>query len=287
MKGTHFEKYLVLYLPWIFSLLFKSDPEVSYIIAWLGSLLIFYVTLTGWVKPLPKDLSIAEQLMRPIFLVQIIFAGYTCTTSIFYFFDVLGYQDFHKVSQYYLIDYQKLELTAQCQRYYCLGHAAFVTGILMFMTYPVKQEYYIAKEKIAGLLFWSAIISLPVSILFLRVPGLSQFAYQFSSLSFIAVTLALAFAIPLHKIWNTVICFVFYFFNFYQALISGFKEPIIISILVLGIFLYPTYKKIVLVTFVPAILLLFVLLPTYNRIFRENAWAEDVGSPGTELEFAL
>ncbi len=278
MKGTHFEKYLVLYLPWLFSFLFKSDPEVSFMIAWLGSLFIFYVTLTGWVKALPTDLSISEQLMRPIFLVQIIFAGYTCTTSIFYFFNVLGYQDFHKVSQYYLIDYQKLELTAQCQRYYCLGHAAFVTGILMFMTYPVKQEYYIEKEKIAGLLFWAAIISLPVSIIFSRVSGLSQFAYQFSSLSFIAVTLALAFAIPLHKIWNTVICFVFYFFNFYQALISGFKEPIIISILVLGIFLYPTYKRVVLVTFVPALILLFILLPTYNRIFRENAWAEDVSA---------
>ncbi|MFI5163280.1 MAG: exosortase Y-associated Wzy-like protein [Sphingobacteriales bacterium] len=278
MKGAQFEKYLVLYLPWLFSLLFKSDPEVSFLIAWAGSLFIFYVTLNGWVKPIPKDRSIPEQLMRPIFLVQIIFAGYTCTTSIFYFLNVLGYQDFHKASQYYLIDYQRLALTAQCQRYYCLGHAAFVTGILMFMHYPEKQEYYIEKEKIAGLLFWSAIISLPVSIMFSRVSGLSQFASQFSSLSFIAVTLALAFAIPLHKIWNTLICFIFYFFNFYQALISGFKEPIIISILVLGIFLYPTYKKIVLAIFTPAIILLFVLLPTYNRIFRENAWGEEVSA---------
>ena len=278
MKGTHFEKYLVLYLPWLFSLIFKSDSQVSFLIAWLGSLFIFYITLTGWVKPIPKDLSVPEQLMRPIFLVQIIFAGYTCTTSIFYFLDVLGYQDFHKVSQYYLIDYQKLELTAQCQRYYCMGHAAFVTGILMFMNYPDKQEYYVEKEKITGLLFWSAIISLPISILFTKVSGLSQFASQFSSLSFIAVTLALAFAIPEKKIWNTLICFIIYFFNFYQALISGFKEPIIISILVLGIFLYPTYKKVVLVIFAPAIILLFAVLPTYNRIFRENAWTEEVSA---------
>ena len=107
---------------------------------------------------------------------------------------------------------------------------------------------------------------------------MSQFANQFSSLSFIACTLALAFAIPLRKIWNTLICLILYFFNFYQALISGFKEPIIISILVLGVFLYPIYKKAVLVTFVPLILLLFVLLPTYNRIYRENAWAEDVSA---------
>lgn len=273
-----FERCLVLYLPWVLSLLFKSDAEVSFIIAWLGSFLIFYITLTGWVRPIPNDRPVSEQLMRPIFLIQIIFAGYCCCTSIFYFFNVLGYVDFHKSTPYYLIDYQKLEITAQCQRYYCLGHAAFATGILLFMSYPSKQTYYVKTEKIAGLLYWAAIISLPVSIMFSKVSGLSQFALQFSSLSFISCTLAFAFAIPLHKIWNTLICFILYIFNFYQALTSGFKEPIIISILVLGIFLYPIYKKIVLATFVPLLLVLFILLPTYNRIFRENAWSEDVSA---------
>src|SRR3569833_636260 len=278
MKGVAFEKYLVLYMPWLFSLLFKADPEVSYIVAWLGSFFIFYVTLSGWIKPIPTARSIAEQIMRPIFLVQIIFAGYMCSTSIFFFFDVLGYEDFHKTSQFYLIDQQELEFTAQCQRYYCLGHAAFVTGILAFMKYPVKSKYRIADEKVADLLYKTALITLPVSILFTKIPGLSQFANQFNSLSFIACTLALAFAIPLKKIWNTLICFGLYFFNFYQALVSGFKEPIILSILVLGIFLYPTYKKLVFVTFGPLLIALFIFLPTYNRIFRQNAWAEDVSA---------
>src|SRR6185312_13111580 len=119
------EKYIVLYIPWLLALLFKSDPQVSYIIAWLGSFLIFYLTLSGWIKPLPTDLRFDEQLMRPILLVQIIFAGYMCCTTIFFFFNVLGYEDFHKTSQYYLIDYDLLQRTAACQRYYCLSHAAF------------------------------------------------------------------------------------------------------------------------------------------------------------------
>jgi len=269
------EKYLVLYIPWLLSLIFKSDAELSYIIAWLGSFLIFYLSLSGWVKPLPDDLRFGEQLMRPIFLVQIIFAGYMCSTSIFFFFDVLGYDDFHKTSQYFLVDYEKLNLTAQCQRYYCLGHAAFVTGVLVFMKYPEKHKYYVEKGKIANILFVTAFITLPLSSLFLKIPGLAQFANQFTSLSFIAGTLALAFAIPLKKIWNTFICVILYSFNFYQALISGYKEPIIISVLVLGIFLYPHYKKVIILTFVPLLILLFVLLPTYNRIFRENAWSGD------------
>lgn len=273
-KQVPLERVLVLFIPWILSALFKSDPELSYMLAWLGSFFIFLLTLTGWVKALPDDRSVAEQLMRPIFLVQIIFAGYMACTSIFYFLDVLGYQNFEKVTNT-LVDRNRLQYTALCQRYYCLGHAAFVSGILVFMDYSHKSKYYIAKDKLANLLMMFAIISFPASIFFIRIPGLSQFANQFSSLSFIAGTLALAFAIPLKKIGNTLICLSFYFFNFYQALTSGFKEPIIISVLVLGIFLYPNYKKLVAGIFIPLLLLLFMFLPTYNRIFRQNAWSGD------------
>jgi len=265
----------VLFVPWGLSMLFQSDPILSYFIAWLGSFFIFVITLTGWVRPIPDDRTVAEQLMRPIFLVQIIFAGYMACTSIFYFLTVLGYDNFHRLS-FYIVDKQQLESTVSCQQFYCLAHASFVTGILAFMNYDYKKKYYVETEDIANLLFYLAIITLPVSILFLRIPGLSQFNNQFSSLSFIAGTLALAFAIPLKKPRNTLICLVLYGFNFYQALISGFKEPIIISTLVLGIFLYPNYKKLVTITFGPFLLLLFIFLPTYNQIFRENAWSEDV-----------
>lgn len=276
-KQAPVERILVLFIPWVLAALLKSDYELSYIIAWLGSFLIFFLTQTGWVKPLPDDRSVAEQLMRPIFLVQIIFAGYMACTSIFYFMDVLGYQNFEKVSTT-LVDQNRLQLTAQCQRYYCLGHAAFISGVLIFMDYSAKPKYYVAKDKLANLLMLLAIFSFPASILFIKIPGLSQFANQFSSLSFIAGTLALAFAIPLKKIGNTLICICFYFFNFYQALISGFKEPIIISVLVLGVFLYPNYKKLVAGIFIPLLLLLFMFLPTYNRIFRQNAWSGETSA---------
>lgn len=276
-KQVRIERLLSLYLPWMASLLFSSDPLLSYFIAWLGSFYILTLTLSGWVKPLPDDRSFAEQLMRPLLLVQIIFAGYTFCTSIFYMLNILGYDNFHK-SSFFLLDTEKLALTAQCQRYYCLGHAAFVTGILTVMRYPEKQKFEVDFENITGILFIAALMTLPLSIIFLKVPGLSQFSNQFSSLSFIAGTLALAFAIPQKKVWNTAICVFLYFSNFYSALTSGFKEPIIISIMVLGIFLYPTYKKLVLFTFIPALFILFFLLPTYANVFRENAWSGDVNA---------
>ncbi len=272
VKPVPLERVLVLFIPWVLAVLLKSDYEFSYVISWLGSFLIFFLTLTGWVRPLPEDRSTAEQLMRPIFLVQIIFAGYMACTSIFYFLDVLGYQNFEKIGTQ-LVDQERLKNTAMCQRYYCLAHASFASGILIFMDYSVKSKYYIEKQKLANLLMLFAVISFPTAILFTKIPGLYQFYNQFSTLSFIAGTLALAFAIPLKKIGNTLICICFYFFNFYQAILSGFKEPIIISVLVLGIFLYPNYKKLVAGIFIPLLLLLFMFLPTYNRIFRQNAWA--------------
>jgi hypothetical protein len=273
-----FVRYLILYVPWLLSILFQNDLASSYLIAWLGSFFIFFISYSGWIKPLPTDRSIAEQLMRPIFLLQIIFIGYMACSSIFYFFNLLGYDNYEQSIFKQSIDYDKLALTAQCQRYYVLGHAAFATGLISRMNYPVKQQFKIENERLANILLIIAIVFLPLSVLVVEISGLAQFSHQFSALSFIAGTLALAFAIPLKKMLNTLLCVFLYLSNFYQALTSGYKEPIIISVLVLGIFLYPSYKKIVLFTFVPALLVLFMFLPTYNRIYRANAWGDDVNA---------
>lgn len=268
-----FTKYLILFAPWALASVVSFLPAVSYLIAWFGSFFIFYLTLTGKIKPIPEDRTVSEQIMRPLFIVQIIFAGYMCCTSIFYFLNLLGYQYLAQTNSVLAMDTDKLALTAQCQRYYCLGHAAFVTGVLMFMKYPVEKKYYIEKEKLANLLMQTAVVSFPVSLIFQRIPGLSQFYFQLNSLSFIACTLALAFAIPLGKLINTLICLALYLFNLYQSALSGYKEPIILSILILGLFLYPNYKKLVTIIFVPAIIILFIFLPSYVATFRSVAWS--------------
>jgi hypothetical protein len=268
-------KYFILFIPWLLSLIVQVVPIASYLVAWSGSFFIFYMTLTGKIKPLPTDRSAAEQLMRPIYIIQIIFAGYMCCTSIFYFMNIMGYEYLDRVNYFVLVDEGAMERVAQCQRYYCVGHAAFVSGILVFMKYPVKTKYFVRKEKLANLLLTTALVTFPLSVLFLRIPGLSQFYYQLTSLSFMSGTLALAFAIPLQKMFNTLICLALYAFNFYQALNSGFKEPIILSVVILAIFLYPNYKRIVTVVFPPILLLLFTFLPSYVSTFRAEAWSGD------------
>ncbi|MFD2873469.1 exosortase Y-associated Wzy-like protein [Mucilaginibacter ximonensis] len=266
-----FEKFILLYLPWIISLIFASQPTVSYFIAWSGSFFIFFMTLTGQIVPLPDDRSFANQIMRPVILVQIIFAGYMCCTSIFYFMSLLGYNNFES-TPFFLPDPYKLELAAKCQRYYCLGHAAMISGILMVMRYPQQPKYKVQPEKLSKMLYYATILSFPMSVIFLKIDGLAQFANQFSSLSFMASALGLAFAIPQKKVLNIIVCFIFYALNFYSAMVSGFKEPIILSVMVLGLFLYPVYKRIVLLIFIPVMLLLFLVLPTYVSVIRQNSW---------------
>jgi hypothetical protein len=75
-QSKSIERYIILFIPWLLALACKSDSVLSYFIAWGGSFFIFLITLTGWVRPIPNDRPIAEQLMRPLFIIQIIFAGY-------------------------------------------------------------------------------------------------------------------------------------------------------------------------------------------------------------------
>lgn len=259
-------------------------PVTSYLVAWSGSFFIFYLTLSGWIKPLPDDRPAGEQFMRPLFLIQIIFAGYMCCTSIFYFLNVLGFSGPDAGSALFQDNRLQLALTAQCQRYYCLGHAALATGILAFMRKPSAPDYQIDGDRILNLLVSLAVASLALIVMLRFVPGLSQIANQLTSLSFISATLALAYAIPQRKLNFIVVSSFLYLSNFSQALLSGFKEPIIVSVLILGIFLYPSYRKTVIYIFVPVILALFLLLPTYNKIFRERAWSGETSADNASRE---
>ena len=277
-NSTPIAQYSILFAPWILAILLKDNPELSYFTAWLGSFFIFFITLSGRIKPLPADRSLAEQIMRPIFLIQLIFAGYMACTSIFYFFDILGYVNFSKVNDFYLVDQERLKLTAQCQRYYCLAHASFVSGILFFMRYPIPSKFHYNQAKLVNLIFVIAISAFVLSYLLLFIGGLSQFSHQLSTLSFIAGTLALAFSISQRKVLSMIACLVIYGLNFYQAMLSGFKEPVILSMLILCLFLYPSYKRTVLIMFVPLFLLVFILLPSYNQVFRQHAWSENIST---------
>jgi len=264
-------RYLLLYIPFLLAWLTLKQAHISYFIAWGGSFYIFYLSYSGIIKPLPKDLKVFEQLMRPIFLMQVIFAGYMCCTSIFYYVNAIGYQYFDYTGNSVLFKDDIYQSIAKCQLYYVLGHAALVHGILVAMKYPVEKKYLLYTPSMSNLLLGVSVICLPLGYLFGKVGALSQFSVQLTGLSFVAGTIALAFAIREQKKTNFWFAGALFLSNLMNALVSGFKEPIIICVLLLGVFLLPVYGKKIAPIFSVLLLALFFVLPTFIGNFRKLA----------------
>lgn len=271
MNPTNPLRYLLLYIPFFLAWLSSDQYHVSYLIAWLGSFFIFYLSYNGRIKKLPQDHKIIEQIMRPIFFMQIIFAGYMCCTSIFYYVNAVGYQYFDYTGNSVMFKTDIYQSIAKCQMYYVLAHAALVHGILVNMNYPVEKKYKVYTPSMSNLLLGISVICLPVGYLFGKVGALSQFSVQLTGLSFVAGTIALAFAIREQKKTNFWFAGALFVSNLMSALVSGFKEPIIVCVLLLGVFLLPIYGKKIVPIFTVLLVLLFFVLPTFIGNFRKLA----------------
>jgi hypothetical protein len=271
MNSVNPLRYLLLYVPFLLAWIFLQQTHVSYLIAWGGSFYIFYLSYSGIIKSLPKDLNIFEQLMRPIFLMQVIFAGYMCCTSIFYYINAIGYEYFDYTGNNVMFKNDLYENIAKCQMYYVLGHAALTHGILFNMNYPVQKKYNLETPSMSNLLLGISVVCLPIGYAFGKVGALSQFSVQLTGLSFVAGTIALAFAIREQKKTNFLFAGALFVSNLMNALVSGFKEPIIICVLLLGVFLLPIYGKKIVPIFIVLLIGLFFILPTFIGNFRSLA----------------
>lgn len=266
MKQHNPVRYLLLYIPFFLALLAYDLPHVSYLIAWSGSILIFYLIYTDKIKTLPRDLKIEEQLMRPIFLMQFVFTTYMSVTSIFYYVNTLGYQYFDYTRNPFVGE-ETFYAIAKCQRYYVLGHAAMVNGIFVGMKYT-QIKYKLYYKSMSNLLLGISLACLPLGYVFGKIGGLTQFSIQLSGLSFVAGTIALAFSIREHKRTNFWFSLALFILNLLASLVSGYKEPIITCILLLGIFLLPVYGKKIIPLFSVLLIAMFLILPTFIAVFR-------------------
>lgn len=271
-------RYLILFSPWIFSTLFSPNLQLSFSIAWLGSILNLILVYNGLIVKLPNDRPISEQLMRPIFLTQLIFIGYMCLTSIFFYLDVIGYKNFIKPIVYH-INYTSLEETASSQRLYSLAHAAYTSGLLMFMKYS-KNNYWMANsQKIDANFFLKAAVILTfLKFVFLFLPGLSQFSVKASDLAYISSIIAILYKSDNKRVQFYVIALILFVINFIQVLLSGWKEPIVFTLIVFAAILYPKYKRVVIISSIPLFIVVTFFLPSFNSAFRSQAWTEGAES---------
>lgn len=264
---------IILYLPFVTAWVFLVTPEIAFGVAWVGSLLLIVLVLSGALKPAGYNDSWLEYPLRPLFIPHFIFAGYMSLSSIFYFWSLYGYVYFEKLNP--AAYPEQFERAALAQVLYYLGHAGMVHGILIGSRYP-KVKVLLQITSISAFSLKLAIGFALVNFVLLYFPQLSQFSERTALLSAVAAAIALALAIPERKTSSLLGALTIFGFNFLQALLSGWKENILVLFILLGAFLLPVYRAKVLIIGIPALLFLLFVLPTFNLVFRENAWQKGI-----------
>lgn len=232
--------------------------------------------MSGFVKRLSDDIPLRQQFMRPVFLVQIIFVGYMCLTSVFFFMNALGYKYF-SYQEFSLVNYRSVELAALCQRYYLLGHTAYAIGLLMALKINPVTKWKMSIEGSVSVFFIKASLVLVIaSFVFNYMPGLDQFAIKCRELSYLSSILALVYSVFEKKTEIILITGFIFGLNFIAAVLSGWKEPVVVTIIILAAYFYPIYRKTVVMIFIPVFIAATFILPSYNALFRELAWSEGI-----------
>ena len=276
--STDWLPYVGLYVPVLVAWMLVPAPVVSYAVAWAGSGWILWLSMTGRVRPLPGDRDWSEQLFRPLFLTQGMFAGYLCLSSVFYVWDLVVLGGGELVAAGAATD---IEYLAAAQRYSVLGHAALVHGILATVDYRRSGEWTIVSDlPRPRLLLAAAAGAVVASVVVGQLPGLGQFVGRLRILAWVAGILGFAYALREGDGVMIVLGVGLYGWILVESLLSGWKEVSIVAVGLLLIALYPTYKRATVVAGVGAVVVLVSLLPAYNVTFRQLNW--DQGVPAEE-----
>jgi ABC-type multidrug transport system fused ATPase/permease subunit len=271
---TDWLPYVGLYVPSLLAWLLVAAPLLSYVVAWVGSGWILWFTMTGRVRPLPDDRDWSEQLFRPLFLTQGMFAGYLCLGSVFYVWDlvVLGGGEFAGVGAASDIEY-----IAAAQRYSVLAHGALVHGILAAMDYRRSREWTLSTSLSLPRLFLAGgVVALVLMYIVDQWAGLGQFVVKLRGLAVVASILGTAYALRRGDGPVIGIGVVLYGWILVESFLSGWKEAPIVAIGLLLLALYPKYKRTVAVAGVGALVFMISVLPAYNNTFRQLNWNQEV-----------
>lgn len=283
--------FIPIFIVFFISLGLYDIPLLSYLIAWLGSFYIFYLTWFSKHKTIKKDLPVASQIMRPIFLLQLVFTGFMCCTSIFYFIDHLGYEYFEKINAEKFVSNEQTYLIAKCQRLNLLAHIALVWGILWKQNTETNKKNYIFSSQETnyqwlrlGIGFYIAAIG------FQFIPGLFQFSIYFNNMAIFCASLLLLKGLRTKDAMLLTYGALMFGINFINATLTGYKEHILVNVIILFALLFPYYKRTIAVFTLPTVYILLYILPTYAMIVRQQSWsggksAEEARSEAFETIF--
>lgn len=267
-------KNFIYFFPFFIALSLKASPELSFGIAWLGCIFILLLSLS---KFMTGSSNVLSKPMRPIVVTNIIFSTYMGISSIFYFLDLNGFY-FLTEKKYFITDIQQIELAVDAQLVYCFAQACYATGLTLGYKEKVYSPVIIFSKNISKLTIIFTFILFLLGFIFKNIPGLTQFATLFSQLSLVCSTLSLTMAVIERNFTIILISGTLFGVNEVNALLSGWKESVIVPFILLGTNLYPYYKKTILIVMPILIFSFFYLIPTYNQAIRGNAWSGETTS---------
>ncbi|MFP5081152.1 exosortase Y-associated Wzy-like protein [Pedobacter sp. JCM 36344] len=258
----------LVYMPCLLSLIFTFDPTISFFIAWFGSFYIFYITIFSSLAPLRTSKNGTVPVMKPIILIQIIFAGFMCCTSIFYFLE-------HSDGEVNLISY--------CQRLSLLAHSSMVSGMILTIRSEKKVNKVTFNPSLNLILSICLISYLSAKSLNYLAP-LIQFKYPLQVLSITSAVYLFVKAAAAKHFIHILVGLSIFGIHFIESTLTGFKEGVIVQILTLAFVAFHYYRKVVLITTFPILLFSLYVLPTYTTIMRAESWKNGKSMSSARLQ---
>lgn len=260
-------------------------PENVYWIAWATSIVIYLLTIFKLLIPLPNDMPVSHQLFRPYFLAHSFFFGYVCFSSVFYFLNLKGYRFFELVGD---PGFQKDQVVnvAKCQCFYLIAHISLLLGMTVDFRKKENTLKNIDGAKLTNIILITSITAQVVVLFSSLIPGLSQIAIKFSTISQIASVLFLGFAIKEKNKRLIPLGLIIFSVSIILAILSGWKSQVLFVLILTGFFLFPFYKKTIVI--MGAITAIFWLNfgPIFSGYYRTLNWYEEV-PPVEAFEMSL
>ena len=249
----------------------SDSSELIWISSWLGSMILLLLTVTGKVFTFPNDLAVREQAMRPWVLLQTVFVGYNCLTSVFCWMDVNGY--FFLAYNQNRVSTNDANYVANAQRLYLIGHVGLVYGMALAMRFRPQSQFLWAQQRNVSMhLLGVAAVAAIGMILTSILPGLGQFSEKMRTLSTVAAAASLGVAYRETGSANLLLPIITNVVLLITALSSGWKSEVLVLVLLNASVFYTTLPRLTVFSTLVILVLGTAILPPMAQKIREERW---------------
>jgi hypothetical protein len=207
--------------------------------------------------------------------MHLVYAGYSFTTSIFYWLDLQGWF-FLNPGDHAPAPEEELALAARAQVLCVLAHAALVTGFGLARGPAADLPWqWASRRSLSEILIKASALVFLASLSLAVLPGLVQFAGKARALAVVAAGMSLGLAfrekearwVPLAVGINGVMLV--------TSLMGGWKEATLVLVLLNALAFYPVAPLRTTVLTVGVFVAAFVVLPSVSNTIRRETWSGD------------